>query len=284
MHNAYKNEPTEKYTCRFCQKEYGVKGFNSHLWSHDTNFKDYIKKFIVEFPEDFPKYHFCPICKENITSGNCCSIECISKWKEEHYKGRNIWDEMSNETSLQAKKKIAEKTSIRMKGNNLWEKLDEETSKNAKEKISIATGLRVKGEGNPMFGKTHTPEAIQKILTKRPKTSIEEIISKFLDESGIEYYFQFFINKESTHSYDFKIKGIPLIIEADGDYWHGGPSLEKHFFKVDECIETDKLKTEVANERGYDVIRFWESEIHQNFESVKLKILSEIETRRTRCQ
>ena len=63
-------------------------------------------------------------------------------------------------------------------------------------------------------------------------------------------------------SYDFKIKNINLLIEIDGDYWHGGPGVEKHFYKLDEVKINDQIKNQLASENGYSLIRIWESDIY----------------------
>ena len=270
---TYYNEPKEKYYYKYCDKYCGVKGFSYHLSKlHNMQFSDYVKENL----ELFPTYKLCPICNENITSGTCCSRKCISKWKETAYIGRNIWEEMSEETRLEAKRKLSEKATINNQGRNIWAEMDDETKENAKQKISKKTAMRCVGEGNPMYGRKHSSETIQKILTMRPKNKLEEKVAVFLEENGIDYYFQFFINNDSTHSYDFKIKGKNLIFEIDGDYWHGGPGCKLHFFDVEKTKINDRLKTEIAQNRGYKLIRFWGSEIENNFDLVKKKILEEI--------
>jgi very-short-patch-repair endonuclease len=122
-----------------------------------------------------------------------------------------------------------------------------------------------KGENNPMFGKTHTPEAIKKIFSHRPMNKIEKMIADELDKAGISYHFQFFIVEGKVcKSYDFKIKGKPLIIEVDGDFWHGNPKQKNHYEKVDEVKTNDLMKDLIAVGRGYKVIRLWESDIKKD--------------------
>jgi len=78
-------------------------------------------------------------------------------------------------------------------------------------------------------------------------------------------FFQFFINDTGVcKSYDFKIKNKPIIIEVDGDYWHGNPK-KKHYYKyVNEIKDNDKLKEDIAKKKGYKVIRLWESDIKKD--------------------
>lgn len=55
------------------------------------------------------------------------------------------------------------------------------------------------------------------------------------------------------------IKRKPLSkehIECDGDYWHNRPGAQ----------EKDAIKTKQLQDKGYKVFRFWEKDIHKNFE------------------
>lgn len=274
----YNNEPTDKYYCKYCDKIFGVKGFSTHLKQHSITFHDYIKENL----ELFTRWHLCPVCNLNICNTNngkwpgTCSRECRGKLQSETQTGRIGWSRGLTKETHSGLMSVSIKASQRNAGLSPHRFWSDDIKEISRKKLSEHGKRRMQGEGNPMFGKTHTSEAIQKILTKRPKTKLEQIFSEFLDNHQIEYYFQFFINDESTHSYDFKIKGIPLIIETDGDYWHGGPGCKKHFYNVEECKKTDELKAFVANKHNYELIRIWESEIKTNFEDVKNKILNKI--------
>ena len=131
-------------------------------------------------------------------------------------------------------------------------------------KTRIERGV-AKGEKNGMYGKTHTPEAIRKIMSHRSMNKLEKIVADELDKANISYYFQFFITEKGVcKSYDFKIKGKPLIIEVDGNFWHGNPNQSNHHIHVNETRENDKLKDEIAMRRGISVIRLWESDIKKD--------------------
>jgi len=122
-----------------------------------------------------------------------------------------------------------------------------------------------KGEKNGMFGKTHTPGAIKKIFSHRKMNKLERSVADQLDKAGIKYTFQFFIVRNGIcKSYDFKIKRKPIILEVDGDFWHGNPAITNHYEKSDEVKGNDKIKTDLANKRGYRVVRLWESDIKAN--------------------
>ena len=116
-----------------------------------------------------------------------------------------------------------------------------------------------------MFGKTHTPEAIEKIFKHKSMNKLEKLVADWLTEHNIEYTFQFFINTDGVcKSYDFKLKDTDTIIEVHGDYWHGGSGVSKHHFDVKNTIKNDNLKKQMAIDKGYGVIVIWEHEIKEN--------------------
>lgn len=287
---SYLNEPNQICTCKYCQKECKIKGFSTHLLKmHKIKFLDYVKENLSEFPN----YKICPICNDNLTTGTACSRKCISIWKETAYKGRNIWNEMSEETKQNAKRKISEKASINQIGRNIWAEMSEETKANAKKMISEKTAVRVKGEGNPMYGKKHkdstkelisnrhkgrrfTQEHLDNIFGKREITKPEKIVLELLQSENINFVFQhtLFTNKR-CYIYDFFIPP-KILIEVDGNYWHGHPESKNTPKNIVEIRENDKNKTDLAIRRNYNILRFWESEIKSDIETVKNKIMDEI--------
>lgn len=142
---------------------------------------------------------------------------------------------------------------------------DNPAARRAKISATQKANAQKPGYVNPMYGKTHTHEAIKKIIQKRSNTSIEKIVAGVLDKNGIEYTAQFFLRHEAkTYAYDFKIKEKPILIEVDGDYWHGGPGCQKHFYKVEEVKRNDIIKNEVAKVSNFLLIRVWGSEVKLN--------------------
>jgi very-short-patch-repair endonuclease len=163
-----------------------------------------------------------------------------------------------------------------------------------KEKMKIArtnSGWREKiskkmsGENHPFHGKKRpehsklmkTPEMMEKIFAKRSMTDIEQLVALMLDQVNIPYYSQFFIvHDEETYAYDFKLKELSILIEVDGDYWHGGPSTNNHVPFVQDVKEKDILKTEIAEQHGYTVLRFWGSDVKERPFWVIQQLLSHI--------
>jgi very-short-patch-repair endonuclease len=141
------------------------------------------------------------------------------------------------------------------------------------------------GEGNPWYKKKRpvhsklmkSPEMVKKIFTKRSMTDIEQLVVRMLDQLNIPYHSQFFITDNGdTFAYDFKLQGLPIIIEVDGDYWHGGPQVKKYSPFLHETQEKDVIKNAVAQKHGYTVLRFWGSDLTEKPFWVVQEILKHI--------
>lgn len=248
-----------KIQCRICgikTVEYRIK---RHLKDQHQiiDFNQYVKDNI----EDFKYWPLCPICGIPTIKKSACSRGCMSEVKRINYTGKP-----HHKFTKEEKKKISE---ARKKQGSPWlvgKKLTKEHKKNiAKTRKERGCGI---GKNNPMYGKTHTPEAIKKIFSHRKMNKLEQLVAKTLDDAGYEYTFQFFITDSGIcKSYDFKIKGKPIIIEVDGDFWHGNSDTvpeDKQFKYVDQVQENDILKEQIAHNHGYSIHRYWGSEIKKN--------------------
>ena len=264
---THKINENQSINCHHCNNSFHSKIMSHHLKSsHNINFLDYVEDNL----EDFKRFGWCNciICgnimksQSKIKNQPTCSRLCMGKLKETWVGGNapRFGAILSNET----KRKISISNTGKegLKGN-----LNPACRKEVREQISktrIERGV-AKGPNNPMFGKTHTPEAIRKIFSHRKMNKLEKLVADELDKASIPYYFQYFITEnEICKSYDFKIKGKPIIIEVDGDFWHGNPNTKSHHIHVDETQENDKLKTEMAEKRGLKIIRLWESDVKKD--------------------
>ncbi len=124
----------------------------------------------------------------------------------------------------------------------------------------LYTGCKLKQETKD---KIREKRALQKI----PRiSSIEFKIRNFLDDLKINYKPQKYI-KEIKDKYrcDIFIPSISLIIECDGDYWHGNPEANGNFMEYPKRIREQRIRdferTSQLEEKGYQVIRLWEHEI-----------------------
>lgn len=117
-------------------------------------------------------------------------------------------------------------------------------------------------------------------VKKHPKygtSKLEEDFAKeFLDKLKIPYQYQFEA-KDIGRFYDFYLPQSNLIIEIDGDYWHGNPEkydkeeLKRHQLKAQRI---DEYKNKWALLHGIPILRIWESDIRKNPKKV-MKILKE---------
>lgn len=262
--------------CKYCDRNIHSKGFPKHLkLNHNVNFSDYIKNNLNEFE----KFGWCKcyICG-NITKKRgkglqetVCSNKCKSEYKKTLVGKKST--RFGAILSEESKSKISEKNKryySNPKNHPFYGKSLSDEHKKKQSMTRIKLGLS-DGKNNPMYGKTHTPEAIRKIFSHRKMNKLEKMVADELDKAKIDYHFQYFINDgELCKSYDFKIKDKPLIIEVDGDFWHGNPSKPNHYDKVNEIRNNDKMKDELAYKHGLKVVRLWETDI-KNDPSIVLK-------------
>lgn len=273
--------------CQVCQQEMSFGRIKRHISSKhkETSVEEYIKKYWQTLPLHKP----CEVCKENIVyKYQTCSKECRNKLEHKHKGKQKPEGFMSKEhkdkigkSNLNriVSKETGDKISKSSKGisrnkNRLSPMFGKEQSKYQKQKVKERF-LKYYKEGNRPWSESHshTLETIEKIFKKRKINKLEKFVSYILDKNNIEYNHQFFLSKEGIcKSYDFKIKDKNILLEVDGDYWHGGPSLNKHFYKLEEVKQNDLFKDQFAKDNGFILLRFWESDIYENPELIINKI------------
>ena len=64
---------------------------------------------------------------------------------------------------------------------------------------------------------------------------------------------------------DFAFPKYNLIVECDGDYWHGNPKIYKKLSEGQKIKKRkDKSNEKIIKSRGWRILRFWESEINKD--------------------
>lgn len=250
-------------TCKYCEKE-------THKFF--TRNKLTVYNFCsVECQQKYKKENniqYCPICGKNFLYkkkkkkcyGTCGDENCIYEHKYNRNKNikENHWTKQENSTKIQQKRIKTRLTNDKLLNREYiaWNKGKTNIySKETIEKIRNAT-IKQMQEG------------------KIKKTKIEEKIEKFLIQEKINYIYSYILNQRQ---YDFYLKDYKILIEADGDYWHGNPQIYEEL--TDRQIlkqKDDKIKNRIAIENKFKIIRFWEYDIHNNFEKVKNKIIQSI--------
>jgi len=151
-------------------------------------------------------------------------------------------------------KKCSEKTkkkiSIANTGNIAWNKdLTKETDDRVR-KMSEKALLRIQNNSGP-FKDT------------KPELKMKEI----LNELNIQFEHQF---RLQNHLFDFHLLNTNILIEVDGDYWHGNPKKFSKLNKVQKIVKQKDLKKEsFAKENNFILLRFWEDNILNNAKEVK---------------
>jgi very-short-patch-repair endonuclease len=106
------------------------------------------------------------------------------------------------------------------------------------------------------------------------KSKLEEKFEFILSDLGVTFTQQFRLN---GYLYDFYIQHKNLLIEVDGDWYHFNKDIHKKPLSPiqENTIKNDRIKTNLAKEYGYNLIRFWENDINNNPENVisTLKVL-----------
>lgn len=109
-----------------------------------------------------------------------------------------------------------------------------------------------------------TREARLEAIALRQPTSIELAVKSILDDWTIEYVTQKHLGPFLV---DFFIPSQRLVIECDGDYWHGRP----------DAKERDQRKNDWLEKHRYNLVRLSETEIKANVRlavetALKLKV------------
>jgi len=242
--------------CQLCNKEMSFGRIKNHIKARHK--ETTVDQYIQQYWSTLPLHKSCEVCNKNIVyKYKTCSKECHSILISQISKGI---PKPKGFMSKEHKEKIS-KFMTGKPGRFTGHKHSEETKKiqSEKRKEWYKKGNEPWTKNNP-----HTSETIEKIFFKRSMNRLEKFVASILEENNIPYHFQFFLkNKDGIcKSYDFKIKNKNILIEIDGDYWHGGPGINKHFFKLEETKQNDLFKDQLAKDNGFSLIRIWESNIY----------------------
>lgn len=105
-----------------------------------------------------------------------------------------------------------------------------------------------------------------------------EFIEHCVKPLGIDYDTQYYL-KDIHHYCDVYIPSKNMIIEFQGDYWHGNPNK----YSNDELSEYQKKKVtkdnelrEYCSENGINLIEIWESDYDKDYSGVKTLLEEQI--------
>ena len=266
--------------CQVCNQEMSFGRIKRHITSQHENIT--VDQYLKKYWSTLPLYQPCEICGKNIVyKYKTCSKECRHKLEHGHkgkpkpegfmseeHKSKLSKSKIGREVSKETSEKISKNSKGKSRNKGKQPMLGKTHSEITKTKMSKAAKLSFDRGERPLIaqkGVKRSVETIEKIFKKRKMNKLEKFVSYILDKNNIPYIFQFFLSKDGVcKSYDFKIKNTNILLEVDGDYWHGGPSLDKHFYKLDEVKKNDDFKKSFAESSGFILIRIWESEIYNN--------------------
>lgn len=165
------------------------------------------------------------------------------------------------------------------------ERFGEEKAKQMSDKMSNSAKKR---EIHGHSGHKHTEETKQKIRESNARrlanktikyelTEPMKIFLKLLQKLKIdgfinEYLFDYY-------SIDFAYPKLKLAVEIDGDFWHCNPNTRhaepKHEIQK-KNIANDKRKETFLKNKEWSILRFWESDLHNNIEFVERTLIQRI--------
>lgn len=102
---------------------------------------------------------------------------------------------------------------------------------------------------------------------KKKLNSIEKIGHEILNNLEEDFKEQVLI--EGKFIVDAFIPSCGIIVQWDGDYWHGyGKSIDEVEDRVANRMKLDKSQDAYMKKCGYTILRFWEHDLHDNKEAV----------------
>ena len=192
---------------------------------------------------------------------------------------KRYWDSLTENQKL----KTGSAKTWFQKGQTPWVKGKKATLETKKKQSHSAT-LRFQTQKHPHEG-THRSDATKKLLRDARlrqdpmnfrETTPEKIMKQILKKLGVKFEKQKSIS-EPVCIPDFYVNNTKTCIFVDGDYWHCNPNdyiRKKKLcpgFKPNDQITgnliakdkwaRDKKITRQLKKKGYNIIRFWESEL-----------------------
>ena len=92
-------------------------------------------------------------------------------------------------------------------------------------------------------------------------SNIEKEVDRILDKLNINHIREY---KIENGCYDFYLPIYNILLEVDGNYWHGKNIEFNKMNKIQQNVHSkDIIKNEIAKRNGYILYRIWEDEINE---------------------
>lgn len=136
----------------------------------------------------------------------------------------------------------------------------------AKQKSGLYCSIDCRNKDSDWARKSYI-KANQIQCNNKGLNKLEMVGNEILDSLGLDYKNQYLINDKIC--VDVFIPKYNLIIQWDGDYWHGK---DKLFEELDDRqrkrVILDKSQDSYLKKCGYNELRFWESDVMKRREKV----------------
>jgi len=260
-----KTVPRVETSCTFCGKKYKAK-----QWELDNGKKKYCSRKCKDTHQ-----------KELYSNdGNpAYGTQKTQEWKDWNSKRmKSLWKENSHRelVSLGQERYVRE--------NGYWPGTDENANKKRRKTCLNKYGVphnwmcpEIRAKCDETTLKRHGLTSVEIMLSAQCATNItniETILSGALHTMGMEFkhsHYLYYNDNKNYRIYDFYIPGFNLLIEADGDYWHGNPMYFSSYTETQQInMANDEFKNQLAAEQGYNLLRFWETDIKADDFSNKL--------------
>lgn len=116
------------------------------------------------------------------------------------------------------------------------------------------------------------PLSIKQDLEKKAKkmskkmTAPEKVFQSILKKYKIDFQPQFILGSKI---FDFHLKESNVLVEINGDYWHGNPEVYEQFSWYQIRVQKKDLdKKNIAIGRGYGYLEVWEKDLNEDKKSV----------------
>lgn len=184
-----------------------------------------------------------------------------------------IWNKGLNIDDERVKDNIEKIISNPDRGKNISKKLKGVAkSETHKENIQKAAILRWSNEDEREKQSHRLISNLIKNNYKNKKTKLEIKFQSLLESLGFIENIDFIYQKQiSSAIFDFYFEGKNLLIEVDGDFHHCNPnsihSIPKYSIQL-KTISNDIRKNRIVDNKKIKLLRFWESDINNNLDSV----------------
>lgn len=102
----------------------------------------------------------------------------------------------------------------------------------------------------------------------------EKFAKEFLDKIGVKYQYQY-LAEDIKRYYDFYLPEQRVLIEVDGDFYHGYGKLYEQMSPMQKKNNrVDEIKNQWAALHSIPLLRFWEHDINKNPQKVMEELKS----------